>query len=227
MALGSNTRRGPDDEKLQFETTEGINPVKSFDSMGIKNELLQGIYGFEFKKPSAIQQRVVIPIIQGRDVIAQAQSGTGKTSMISLAVCQIVDISSREVQALILSPTRELATQTEKVIMAIGQYMSIEAYACIGGKSVGEDIRKLESGVHVVSGTPGRVCDMIKRRTLRTRQIKLLILDESDEMLSRGFKDQIYDVYRYLPPELQTVSWGSPRRTRCSLISRISLLWVR
>lgn len=107
------------------------------------------------------------------------------------------------VQALILSPTRELASQTEKVIRTIGDFMNIQAHACIGGKSVGEDIRKLEHGVHVVSGTPGRVCDMIKRRTLRTRAIKLLILDESDEMLSRGFKDQIYDVYRHLPPELQ------------------------
>ena len=107
------------------------------------------------------------------------------------------------VQALILSPTRELASQTEKTIQAIGLHANIQAHACIGGKSVGEDIRKLENGVHVVSGTPGRVCDMIKRRSLRTRAIKLLILDESDEMLSRGFKDQIYDVYRYLPPDLQ------------------------
>jgi ATP-dependent RNA helicase len=107
------------------------------------------------------------------------------------------------VQALILSPTRELAAQTEKVILAVGDFMNVQAHACIGGKSIGEDIRKLEHGVHVVSGTPGRVYDMIKRRTLRTRAIKLLILDESDEMLSRGFKDQIYDVYRYLPPDLQ------------------------
>ncbi|KAL0676525.1 hypothetical protein Bca4012_004506 [Brassica carinata] len=96
--------------------------------------------------------------------------------------------------ALILSPTRELASQTEKTIQAIGLHANIQAHACIGGKSVGEDIRKLENGVHVVSGTPGRVCDMIKRKSLRTRAIKLLILDESDEMLSRGFKDQIYDV---------------------------------
>jgi len=137
------------------------------------------------------------------------------------------------VQALILSPTRELASQTEKVMLAIGDYLNIQVHACIGGKSIGEDIRRLENGVHVVSGTPGRVCDMIKRRTLRTRAIKLLVLvasrscflaqphlasiissryarlipsimqDEADEMLSRGFKDQIYDVYRYLPPELQ------------------------
>ncbi|CAO2823223.1 unnamed protein product [Amaranthus hypochondriacus] len=211
MASGSvipanrGRRNMNDDDKLQFEATEGIEPINSFDRMGIKDDLLRGIYAYGFEKPSAIQQRAVMPIIQGRDVIAQAQSGTGKTSMISLAVCQMVDTSTREVQALILSPTRELASQTEKVIMAIGLHMNIQAHACIGGKSVGEDIRKLEYGVHVVSGTPGRVCDMIKRRTLRTRNIKLLILDESDEMLSRGFKDQIYDVYRYLPPELQVV----------------------
>ncbi|VAI63818.1 unnamed protein product [Triticum turgidum subsp. durum] len=144
-------------------------------------------------------------IITGRDVIAQAQSGTGKTSMISLSVCQVIETNVHEVQALILSPTRELATQTERVMQAVGNFMSVSVHACVGGKSIGEDIRKLESGVHVVSGTPGRVCDMIKRRTLRTRAIKLLVLDEADEMLSRGFKDQIYDVYRYLPPELQVV----------------------
>ncbi|GFP87126.1 eukaryotic initiation factor 4a-3 [Phtheirospermum japonicum] len=173
--------------------------------MGIKEEILRGIYNYGFEKPSAIQQRAVVPIISGRDVIAQSQSGTGKTSMIALTVCQIVDPTSSEVQALILSPSRELAAQTENVMLAIGEYINVQAHACIGGKSVGDDIRKLEHGVQVVSGTPGRVLDMIKRRTLRTRAIKLLILDESDEMLSRGFKDKIYDVYRYLPPQLQVV----------------------
>jgi len=211
-AVATTSRRGPggggrpiDDENLNFETSAGVEVVGSFDAMGIRDELLRGIYGYGFEKPSAIQQRAVLPIITGRDVIAQAQSGTGKTSMISLSVCQIVDTSVREVQALILSPTRELATQTERVMQAVGQFMSVDVHACVGGKSIGEDIRKLEAGVQVVSGTPGRVCDMIKRRTLRTRAIKILILDEADEMLSRGFKDQIYDVYRYLPPELQVV----------------------
>ncbi|KAL6533713.1 hypothetical protein OROHE_013546 [Orobanche hederae] len=202
---GGRRGMGEDDAKLVFETSKGVEPIMSFDEMGIHDDLLRGIYNYGFEKPSAIQQRAVLPIISGRDVIAQAQSGTGKTSMIALAVCQIIDTKSSEVQALILSPTRELAAQTEKVILTIGDYINVQAHACIGGKSVGEDIRKLEHGVHVVSGTPGRVCDMIKRRTLRTRSIKLLILDESDEMLSRGFKDQIYDVYRYLPPELQVV----------------------
>merc|ERR1712072_310505 len=107
--------------------------------------------------------------------------------------------------SLILSPTRELAGQIEKNVKAIGDYMSVATHACYGGKSIGEDIRKLDHGVHIVSGTPGRVFDMIKRRNLRTRAIKMLVIDEADEMLSRGFKEQIYDVYRYLPPATQVV----------------------
>ncbi|KAF5198947.1 Atp-dependent rna helicase fal1 [Thalictrum thalictroides] len=202
---GRNRRNGPEDDKLVFETSHGVEPISSFDQMGMKDDLLRGIYQHGFEKPSAIQQRAVLPIIKGRDVIAQAQSGTGKTSMIAITACQMVDTSMREVQVLILSPTRELASQTEKVTLAVGNFINVQVHACIGGQSIGEDMRKLEYGVHVVSGTPGRVCDMIKRRSLRTRAIKLLVLDESDEMLSRGFKDQIYDVYRYLPPELQVV----------------------
>ncbi|XP_058774652.1 eukaryotic initiation factor 4A-3-like [Vicia villosa] len=205
IAAAHHRRTVPVSEDTDFETTEGVKVIGSFEEMITKDDLLRGIYQYGFEKPSPIQQRAVLPIVQGRDVIAQAQSGTGKTSMIALTVCQVVDTSVRELQALIVSPTRELASQTEKVILAIGDFLNIQVHACIGGKSVGEDIRKLEHGVHVVSGTPGRVCDMIKRRTLRTGAIKLLVLDESDEMLSRGFKDQIYDVYRYLPPNLQVV----------------------
>jgi len=118
---------------------------------------------------------------------------------------QSIDVTVRETQALVLSPTRELATQIQSVVLALGDYMNIQCHACIGGTSIGEDIRKLEYGQHIVSGTPGRVFDMIRRRTLRTRNIKMLILDEADELLNKGFKDQIYDVYRYLPPATQVV----------------------
>lgn len=97
---------------------------------------------------------------------------------------------------LVLSPTRELALQINSVIRALGEYMNVQTHACVGGTKVSEDVKKLEHGQHVVSGTPGRVYDMIKRRVLRTRQLKMLILDEADEMLSLGFKEQIYDVYR-------------------------------
>jgi len=193
------------EEGLVFETSKSVKVVNSFESMGIREDLLRGVYAYGFEKPSAIQQRAVLPIVSGRDVIAQAQSGTGKTSMISLSLCQKLDTSTREVQALVLSPTRELATQTEKVMLAIGDFINVQVHSCIGGKSIGDDIRKLENGVHIVSGTPGRVFDMIKRRALRTRSIKTLVLDEADEMLSKGFKEQIYDVYRYLPPDTQVV----------------------
>jgi ATP-dependent RNA helicase len=111
----------------------------------------------------------------------------------------------RETQALVLSPTRELSTQTQSVVLALGDYMDVQCHACIGGTSIGEDIRKLEYGQHVVSGTPGRVFDMIRRRALRTRNIKMLVLDDADELLNEGFKDQVYDVRRYLPPETQVI----------------------
>lgn len=112
---------------------------------------------------------------------------------------------STDISALVLSPTRELATQIQSVIMALGDYMNVQCHCCIGGTNVGEDIRKLDYGQHVVSGTPGRVIDMIRRRNLRTKNVKMLVLDEADELLTKGFRDQIYEIYRYLPPATQVV----------------------
>jgi ATP-dependent RNA helicase len=193
------------DAKLVFESSEEVKVATTFDAMGLKEDLLRGIYAYNFEKPSAIQQRAILPIIRGRDVIAQAQSGTGKTATFAISMLQSIDTSLRETQALVLSPTRELALQIQSVVLALGDYLNVQCHACIGGTSVGEDIRKLEYGQHIVSGTPGRVYDMIRRRNLRTKNIKMLILDESDELLNMGFKDQIYDVYRYLPPATQVV----------------------
>ena len=194
-----------EDEALSFETSKEVGVVGTFDAMGLREDLLRGLYSYGLEKPSAIQQRAIVPMIKGRDVIAQAQSGTGKTTMLSLSALQMIDIASREVQVLVLNPTRELANQTQKVMLAVGDFMSVQVHSCIGGKSIGEDIRRLDYGVHVVSGTPGRVFDMIRRQNLRTRNIKTLILDEADEMLSKGFKEQIYDIYRYLPPATQVI----------------------
>ncbi|PRP73540.1 eukaryotic initiation factor 4A-III [Planoprotostelium fungivorum] len=189
---------------LEFQGSK-VELCPTFEKMGLRDELLRGIFAYDFKKPSAIQQRAIAPIITGRDVIAQAQSGTGKTATFSIGVLQLVDTSVRETQALILSPTRELAQQIQKVCLSLGSYMSVGVRGVVGGKSVGEDIRALEQGVQVVSGTPGRVFDMISRNVLRTRNIKMLVLDEADEMLNQGFKEQIYDIYRFLPPATQIV----------------------
>mmetsp|Transcript_52788 Transcript_52788/g.125661 ORF Transcript_52788/g.125661 Transcript_52788/m.125661 type:complete len:411 (-) Transcript_52788:291-1523(-) len=177
--------------------------TETFDDMGLDENLLRGIFAYGFEKPSAIQQRGTLPLIKGRDTIAQAQSGTGKTAAFSIGCLQRVDMGERDCQALLLAPTRELAQQIQKVVLALGDYMHIVCHACIGGTNVRDDIRKLESGVQVVVGTPGRVHDMINRRALRTDSMKIFVLDEADEMLSRGFKDQIYDVFKFLPSKVQ------------------------
>lgn len=179
--------------------------VDNFDDMHLKEELLRGIYAYGFEKPSAIQQRAILPCVKGHDVIAQAQSGTGKTATFSISILEKIDTSINECQALVLAPTRELAQQIQKVVIALGDFMRAQCHACIGGTNVREDMRRLDQGVHVVVGTPGRVYDMISRRALRANHIKLFVLDEADEMLSRGFKDQIYDVFKLLPTEVQVI----------------------
>merc|ERR1712045_753667 len=194
---------GMDPEGLIESNWEEV--CENFDDMNLKEELLRGIYAYGFEKPSAIQQRAIVPCIKGLDVIAQAQSGTGKTATFSIAILEKIDTTLRECQALILAPTRELAQQIQKVVMALGDYMGAQCYACIGGTSVREDMRKLETGQHIVVGTPGRVFDMISRKYLRTQNIKMFVLDEADEMLSRGFKDQIYDVFRHLDSKIQVI----------------------
>ena len=158
-----------------------------------------------FERPSAIQQRAIVPVVKGHDVIAQAQSGTGKTATFSVSILQKLDPNIKGTQALILAPTRELAQQIQKVVVALGDYMNVECHACVGGTNVREDMAKLQEGVQVVVGTPGRVFDMINRRALRTDTIKIFCLDEADEMLSRGFKDQIYEVFQLLPQDTQVV----------------------
>jgi len=174
--------------------------------MGLQPDLLRGLYAFGFDKPSAIQQRAMVPALAGRDVIAQAQSGTGKTAMIALLALQTAAASAREVQVLTLSPTRELATQTARDATSLAEFMTVGVHACVGGRAVGADIRRLEAGgVHVVSGTPGRVYDMMQRRVLSVKRVKMLVLDEADEMLGMGFKEQIYDIYRGLPADVQVV----------------------
>ena len=177
--------------------------VESFDAMDLHDNLLRGIYAYGFEKPSAIQQRAIKPMTIGRDIIAQAQSGTGKTATFAVGILQTLDQNISDCQALVLAPTRELAQQIVKVIVAVSDFMTFKVHACVGGTAVRDDIRTLQAGVQVVVGTPGRVYDMINRRALRLDAMKIFALDEADEMLSRGFKDQIYDVFKFLPENVQ------------------------
>jgi len=179
--------------------------VDNFDDMKLRENLLRGIFAYGFEKPSAIQQRAIIPAMRGYDLIAQAQSGTGKTATFSIAILQQIDLSLKSCQALVLAPTRELAQQIQKVLLALGDYQNVQCHACIGGTNVRQDLTKLSDGQQVIVGTPGRVFDMISRGALNTADMKMFVLDEADEMLSRGFKDQIYDVFRRLPSNIQVI----------------------
>ncbi|XP_077296062.1 eukaryotic translation initiation factor 4A [Arctopsyche grandis] len=196
---------GPVVEPDGFIDTNWHEVLDNFDDMNLNENLLRGIYAYGFEKPSAIQQRAIMPCVRGHDVIAQAQSGTGKTATFSISILQQIDPSRRECQALVMAPTRELVQQITKVVTALGDFMNVECHACIGGTNVRDDMRKLEMGVHVVVGTPGRVYDMMTRRALRPSTIKLFVLDEADEMLSRGFKEQIHDVFKMLPAQVQVI----------------------
>ena len=135
----------------------------------------------------------------GSDVIAQAQSGTGKTATFSISVLQKLDPNVKACQALILAPTRELAQQIQKVVVAIGDFMSIDCHACIGGTNVRDDMAALQAGPQVVVGTPGRVQDMIQRRVLKTDSMKMFVLDEADEMLSVSIEvlQEAYDTFAH------------------------------
>jgi len=176
-----------------------------FDDLGLREKLLRGIYAHGFEKPSAIQQRAILPAIKGHDLIAQAQSGTGKTATFSIAILQNIDFDDNvpRCQALVLAPTRELAVQSQRVLAALGDYLQVKCHACIGGRSSQNDVATLKAGVHVVVGTPGRVFDMMNRGALETRDLKMFVLDEADEMLSRGFKDQIYAIFKKVPKDVQ------------------------
>jgi len=159
----------------------------------------------EFSKPSAIQQRTIIPIAKGRDVIAHSQAGTGKTCAFVIGLLQAIDTTSRNIQVIVLCPTRELARQNCYAIKQLGNYMNVQVISLVGGKFISEDLKRLEHGVHVISGTPGRVYDMIQRNKITVDHVKMLVFDEVDEMLSRGFKEQIYNIYHYFPPLTQIV----------------------
>jgi translation initiation factor 4A len=207
VTLGSQESQSGDDTTNDGggrPAGEAVEAIDSFDEMGLPMELLRGIYAYGFEKPSAIQQRAIKPLMGGRDTIAQAQSGTGKTAAFGIGTLASIDCSDQRTQAIILAPTRELAVQSHKVILGLGEFCTgFTSHVCVGGLSVRDDIGKLQRGVHVVVGTPGRVFDLINRRALFTDAVKLFVLDEADEMLSAGFKEQIYDIFRFMPPTCQ------------------------
>lgn len=187
-----------------------IKEVFNWSDLNLKEDLLRGIYSYGFEIPSPIQKKGILPIISKKDVIAQSQSGTGKTGAFTVSTLQLIDETKNETQAIIMSPTRELAIQIHKVITSLGSFMEkTSAGLVIGGQSMEEDMKMLDNKPHVLVGTPGRINDLIRRKKINTKTVKLLVLDEADEMLSVGFKEQVYNIFQYLNNEIQVVLFSA------------------
>lgn len=169
----------------------------------MQESLLRGIYAHGFEKPSAIQQRGIVPICKGLDVIQQAQSGTGKTATLCAGILQQLDYNVVDCQALVLVPCPQLAMKIEKVMHSLGNYLSVKVHACERGGGVHDDQRTFSHGVHVVVGTPDCIFDMLRRQSLGPDYVKMIVLNQADELISRGFKNQIYDIFQLLPPKIQ------------------------
>jgi len=186
--------------KNDEENNSILTEIQSWDELNINIDILRGIYAYGFEKPSPIQKKAIIPIISGKDVIAQAQSGTGKTATFTIGALSHVNIDEESTQVLVLSPTRELTKQTSTVMQNIGSMMKgLKILTMVGGSSIDEDVYTLKNNTpHIIVGCPGRVNDMMNRNHIDSRNIKLIVLDEADELLSDGFKEQIYNIFQNL-----------------------------
>ncbi|AUD02720.1 DEAD/DEAH box helicase [Spirosoma pollinicola] len=181
-----------------------------FSSLAISAELLHAVTDMGFVSPSPIQAEAIPPILAGRDVIGQAQTGTGKTAAFGIPALDLIDIQDRSVQTLILCPTRELALQVAEEIKKLAKYKrGVRIEAIYGGDSIERQIRSLKSGVHIVIGTPGRVMDHMERNTLKLNNVKMMILDEADEMLDMGFREDIESILEEMPEERQTILFSA------------------
>jgi len=183
------------------------------DIEGIPQQVLRGIYGYGFDKPSPIQKRAILPILHGKDIIAQAQSGTGKTGCFTVSLLSTLnpDALPNDTHALILAPTRELAQQIFNVLQSLGAHVSgLRLKLLYGGTSIESDVKSLrESAPHIIVGCPGRVHDMMRRKAIDTSKINILVLDEADEMLSVGFKDQVYNIFQFLRRDVQVALFSA------------------
>ena len=171
--------------------TPDLKVYNTFDTMGLPDKLLRGIFAYGYERPSDIQTKAIVPIKDGRDTLAQARSGTGKTATFCIGSMCRVNPEVKKLQVLILVHTRELAQQIKTVATALGEYLGIVTYSATGGTPIREVLKAIERGVHIVVGTPGRVFDLMYRRALTRDHIRVLILDEADQMLEDRFKEQV------------------------------------
>lgn len=181
----------------------------TFRDLGLSDKVLKALDDMGFEEPSPIQEQAIPQLLEGKDVIGQAQTGTGKTAAFGVPILERLDPKVRSVQALVLCPTRELAIQVAEEITKIGKYARVKTIAIYGGQSIERQIRSLHFGVDVVIGTPGRVIDHVKRGTLKLGDVRMTVLDEADEMLDMGFIEDIEFILKETPEERQTLLFSA------------------
>jgi superfamily II DNA/RNA helicase len=189
--------------------TSDVPSYTSFDDMGLSDEILRGIYTLGYQNPSPIQQKAIVPMMSRRDIIAQAQSGTGKTATFSIGSIQQVDPSIKAPQVLVLAPTRELAQQSYTTALGIGRYIDLQVLCATGGPPIAEDMRALQRGAQFIVGTPGRVYDLIRRGALKLDNIRVLIMDEADQMLEDRFREQVLCILEFKFPAATRIAFFS------------------
>ena len=201
------------EEKPIIKDTIVVQPVatgRTFADLNISADILAAVTEMGFTIPSPIQAEAIPPIMAGRDVIGQAQTGTGKTAAFGIPALELIDPNDRSVQVLILCPTRELAVQVTEELRKLCKFKrGIYIETIYGGDSIERQIRSLKKGVHIVVGTPGRVMDHMQRNTLRLEDAKMIILDEADEMLDMGFREDIESILEDFPEQRQTVLFSA------------------
>jgi len=178
--------------------------VQDFNDLPLSKDVLRGIKALGFEKPTPIQAQSIMPLLEGRDVIGQAQTGTGKTAAFGIPMVESIDLSDNRVQGLVLAPTRELAVQIAEHISRISRYTGVRVCPIYGGESINRQINQLRRGVHIVVGTPGRVIDHLNRGTLKLRAVSMVVLDEADRMLDMGFVHDINKILDKVPRNKQT-----------------------
>lgn len=211
------------DNQNEEDDTPTLN---AWEDLDISTDLLRGIYAYGYEKPSPIQRKAIQPILKKKDMIAQAQSGTGKTATFTIGALASLQLHEKSTQVLILSPTRELSKQSTDVVSGIGSMMKgLVVKNLVGGSSIDEDSDNLKNNVpHVICGCPGRVYDMLRRQQIHSKKIKLFILDEADELLSTGFKEQVYNIFQFLPSDVQVILFSA---TLPSYINTITSKFMR
>lgn len=192
-----------------MDSVSELKAYNAFDDMNLPDNLLRGIYSYGFEKPSRIQQLAIVPISQKNDILAQAQSGTGKTGAFTIGSMSVMDPALMKPQVMVLVPTQELAKQIYNVAKQLGSHLPITCYCATGGSPIRDDIKAIENGVQFVVGTPGRVFDLMNRKVLHTEHIRVLIMDEADQMLEDRFYKQVMCI----------LEMGFPKTTKVALFS--------